>query len=526
MTVTMERCSKRVMNLGDLLTQSARRLREKPAVIIGAQKLSWKDFAARVDALAQALADLGVDKGGAVLVQSRNCLEMLESIFAVWKTGAAWVPTNFRIHSSDIAHMASLSEASVLICGAEFPEHAKAARDAGVRHVITIGASGGEDVSYDDLIRHRLGVSFAAAPVEADDICWLFFTSGTTGKPKAAVLTHGQMAFVLNNYLCDMAPDISERDTSLVLTPLSHSGGLNAMAMVARGVTNVLTESVHFDPEEVFRLIQTHRIANSFAVPTMISTLVSHPRIGDFDLSSLRNLIYAAAPMLRAHQKEALRKLGPCLAQYYGLGEVTGNITVLPASEHGIDDESVKAGTAGFARTGIQIDIQDQDGGSLAPGEIGEICVIGPAVFSGYYRNDAANAKAFRDGWFRTGDLGHMDEDGFLFISGRTSDMFISGGSNIYPLEIEEKIAAHPLVREACVLGMPDETWGEVGHAVVSLQDGASLTHADLVAYLRSRIASYKIPRALHVVDELPKSAYGKITKNLVRALLAQKITN
>jgi fatty-acyl-CoA synthase len=472
--------------------------------------------------MASALAGLGVGKGDAVLVQSRNCLEMLESIFSIWKIGAAWVPTNFRIHHSEITHMAELSDASVLICSNEFPDHASAARAAGVAHVVTIGLARSGEHSYDELVNANFGSVFKSVGVEADDMCWLFFTSGTTGRPKAAVLTHGQMAFVLNNYLCDMAPDITEEDTSLVLTPLSHSAGLNQMAMITRGVTSVLTQSKNFDLDEVFGLIEKHRIANCFAVPTMIATMTSDPRISNYDLSSLRNVIYAAAPMLREHQKVALKQLGSCLTQYYGLGEVTGNITVLPARDHKIEDSEFRSGTAGYARTGMQIDIQDESGVSLPTGQVGEICVIGPAVFNGYYRNEEANARSFRNGWFRTGDLGYMDDQGFLFISGRTSDMFISGGSNVYPLEIEEKIAAHPAVREACVLGMPDKKWGEVGHAVVSLQQGATLTKEELDSFLKERLASYKIPRVLHIVDELPKSAYGKITKNLVREYLQE----
>ena len=203
--------------------------------------------------------------------------------------------------------------------------------------------------------------------------------------------------------------------------------------------------------------------------------MVEHPAVDKYDHSSLRFIIYAGAPMYREDQKAALKKLGKVLVQYFGLGEVTGNITVLPPTLHDPEDgPHARIGTCGFERTGMQVSIQDDDGRELKPFETGEICVIGPAVFAGYYDNPEANAKAFRDGWFRTGDLGHMDEEGFVYITGRASDMYISGGSNIYPREVEEKILTHPAIGEVAVLGVPDPFWGEVGVAVCVAREGAS----------------------------------------------------
>jgi acyl-CoA synthetase (AMP-forming)/AMP-acid ligase II len=209
------------------------------------------------------------------------------------------------------------------------------------------------------------------------------------------------------------------------------------------------------------------------------------------------------------------------LVQYFGLGEVTGNITVLPADLHEPDDGPlVKIGTCGYARTGMQISIQDDNGRELGAGETGEICVCGLAVFAGYYDNPDANAKAFRDGWFRTGDLGHMDAQGFLYITGRASDMYISGGSNVYPREIEEKMLTHPAIAEVAIVGVPDPVWGEVGVAVCVLRGGAPLDEPELLAWLAPKVARYKLPRRVFFWVELPRSGYGKITKNLIRAEL------
>jgi acyl-CoA synthetase (AMP-forming)/AMP-acid ligase II len=258
-----------------------------------------------------------------------------------------------------------------------------------------------------------------------------------------------------------------------------------------------------------------------FTVPTILKMLSEHPAAGTYDHSSLRYVIYAGAPMYREDQKHALAKLGKVLVQYFGLGEVTGNITVLPPDLHEPDDgPGMKLGTCGYERTGMQISIQDDAGRELAAGDTGEICVCGPAVFAGYYDNPDANAKAFRDGWFRTGDLGYLDNEGFLYITGRASDMYISGGSNVYPREIEEKVLTHPAVAEVAIVGVPDRMWGEVGVAVCVLRPRAQLNERELLAWLEPKVARYKLPKHVFFWNELPRSGYGKITKKLVRAEL------
>ena len=253
-----------------------------------------------------------------------------------------------------------------------------------------------------------------------------------------------------------------------MVAPLSHGAGMHQLVQVARGVQDrAAARETGSTPTRPGGWSSAGAITNMFTVPTIVKMLTEHPSVDAHDHSSLRYVIYAGAPMYREDQKHALKKLGKVLVQYFGLGEVTGNITVLPPALHDPEDApGVKVGTCGFERTGMQVSIQDDDGRELARCETGEICVCGPAVFAGYYDNPEANAKAFRDGWFRTGDLGHMDEEGFLYITGRASDMYISGGSNIYPREIEEKILTHPAIAEVAVLGVPDPIWGEVGVAV------------------------------------------------------------
>lgn len=494
-----------------------------PPAIWGDHTWNWAEIEARAAAFAELLIQrFKVQKGDRILVQSANNNQMFEAMFGCWRAGCIWVPANFRQTPEDVAYLAQSSQARGLLIGAEFPAHAAACAPF-VEFTIPIGPS---DIApdYEALIAPYLGHSRPALGVTRDDPCWFFFTSGTTGRPKAAVLTHGQMGFVVTNHLCDLmpatGPDWGSHDASLVVAPLSHGAGIHQLAQVAHGVPSILPKGAKFDPAEVWHLIARHRVTNMFTVPTIVKLLVEHPAVDQHDHSSLRHVIYAGAPMYRADQITALEKLGPVLVQYFGLGEVTGNITVLPTAHHTADD-TMRLGTCGFARTGMQVQIQAEDGRECTSLETGEICVTGPAVFAGYFNNAQANAKAFRDGWFRTGDLGHMDAQGFVYLTGRASDMYISGGSNIYPLEVEEKILLHPAVSEVAVLGVANRTWGEVGLAVCVTN--TALEPADLLAWLADKLARYKLPHHVVFWPEMPKSAYGKITKKLIRAELAQR---
>jgi fatty-acyl-CoA synthase len=519
-----EPVSTRVMNLAHFSTQAARRLPGEVALVWGGRQWTWAEFEARVQAMAAALrAEFGVASGDRILVQSQNCNQMFEAMFACFRVGAVWVPANFRQTPDEVAYLAAASGAVGMICNARFPDHARACREAApsIRFTIAIGEAEFAE-NYDAIVARHDGATAATQAVGRDAPCWFFFTSGTTGRPKAAVLTHGQMAFVVTNHLCDLMPGTTHRDASLVVAPLSHGAGIHQLAQVARGSKTVLMPDEKFDIDAAWRLVERWRITNMFTVPTILKMLVEHPAVDTVDHSCLRYVIYAGSPMYRVDQKRALEKLGPVIVQYFGLGEVTGNITVLPSDLHSLDDDT-RLGTCGFERTGMEVSIQDDEGRSLGPGETGEICVCGPAVFAGYHDNPEANGKAFRDGWFRTGDLGHMDGEGFVYITGRASDMYISGGSNVYPREIEEKILMHPGIGEAAIVGVPDPVWGEVGFAVCVRAAGSPVGEAEILEMLAGRLSRYKMPKRVLFWDELPKSGYGKIAKKLVREELERR---
>lgn len=512
------------MNLAHFAEQQARRLKDRPAFIWGSQTWTWQTFDARIKSMAAVLAEEGkIRKGDRVLVQSSNCNQMFESLFACLRLGAVWVPANFRGAPDDLAWMAESSGAKALICHSDFPDHA-AIESPYLEARFAIGkANFGPDI--DTLMAERKRQTPPLAVVDRDDPAWFFYTSGTTGRPKAAVLTHGQLGFVINNHLCDLMPGTNQNDASLVVAPLSHGAGMHQLLMVAKGAPTILPSSKKFDTAEIWSLIETWKVTNIFTVPTILKMLVEAPEVSQTDHASLRYIIYAGAPMYRTDQITALNTLGKVIVQYFGLGEVTGAITVLPREEHSTGDD-MRVGTCGYPRTGMQVEIQDDDGQPLPAGESGEICVTGPAVFAGYWNNPDANAKCFRNGFFRTGDLGHMDEEGYVYITDRASDMYISGGSNIYPREIEEKILQHPAIRETAVFGIPDPKWGEVGIAVSSFVPGKNLSAEDLEAHLRQRIATYKIPKQFHFWEDIPKSGYGKLAKRLIRTELERRMSD
>ncbi len=513
-----------VMNLSELLRQTARQFPHRPGLIHRELQWTWREIDAHVDAMAQALRQLGVQPGDKLLVHSRNNLALFESAWVAFRLGCVWVPTNFRLAPPEVAYLGQSSGAVVMVYEQGFEDHVAAVRAScpALREVICVGSPQPGEHSWNALVDQHLGQAHPSERVHPDTPLWFFYTSGTTGRPKAGVLTHGQMAFVVTNHLADLIPGTTEHDASIAPAPLSHGAGIHALLNVARGAPTVLMPGERLDPEVFWQLVERHRVSNLFTVPTIVKTLVEHPAVDQYDHSSLRYVIYAGAPMYRSDQQLALRKLGRVLVQYFGLGEVTGNITVLRPDQHHADDDHPDAhvGSCGRPRTGMEVAIQDAQGRLLPAGEVGEICCRGPAVFNGYHDNPEASAKALRGGWFHTGDLGRMDERGFVYITGRESDMYISGGSNVYPREVEEVILMHPAVLEVAVLGLPDAQWGEIGAAVIVCREGMTLSEAELMAHLDGRCAKYRWPRQVHFWPALPKSGYGKIVKKDIRERL------
>jgi acyl-CoA synthetase (AMP-forming)/AMP-acid ligase II len=506
-----------------LLTKTARLFPDKIGLIHGSKQLTYAQLNARANRLASALGNLGIRRKDNIAILQHNCPEFYESLFACFKLGCGAVPINFRLHPKEFAFIIDHSEAKALILSEEFNTSIKDVRKhiTAARHLITLAGAGGELLDYEKLLVDG-STKFIDADVEPDDLAWLFYTSGTTGMPKGAMLTHRNLLAMTMNFYVDICPGFGPDDVILHAAPLSHGSGLYGLPNIGKGATNIILESKSFDPELVFKTIEKYRVTNMFVAPIMIKLMVSDPAVTTYDHRSLRSLNYGGAPMLVEDLKEAIQKLESCLVQLFGQGESPMTITYLPQRDHVLEGTEVqrkRLGSAGIPRTDVEVKIFDENDNELPRGDIGEIVTRSDLVMKGYWKNPEATADTLKNGWLHTGDMGYMDENDYLFIMDRSKDMIISGGENIYPREIEEILIRHPAVNEVSVVGVPDAKWGEAIKAVVVLVPGKTATENELITYSKENIASYKKPKSVDFVEELPKNNYGKILKRELREL-------
>jgi acyl-CoA synthetase (AMP-forming)/AMP-acid ligase II len=352
-----------------------------------------------------------------------------------------------------------------------------------------------------------------------DDLAWLFYTSGTTGQPKGAMLTHQNLLVMTLSFYADIC-SLGPEDAILHAAPLSHGSGLYGIPNIAKAAANIILHSKTFDPKIVFETIQRRKVTNIFMAPAMIKRLVTSPEISHYDLSSLRCIHYGGAPIYEEDLKEAVAKLGKIFVQDYGQGESPMTITYLRKEEHllsGTPLQMKRLTSAGIARTDVEVKIVDSEDQELPVGELGEIVVRGMVVMKGYWKNQTATAETIRGGWLHTGDLGIMDEDGYLYLLDRKKDMIISGGENVYSREIEDVILKHPAVFEVAVIGVPDEKWGESIKAIVVLKQGQKVTEDDIINFCKDHLASYKKPKSVEFINAIPKSSLGKVLKKELR---------
>ena len=509
------------MNIGQLLTKSARTFPENLAIAYGRKELTYAEFNARTNRLANGLNRLGVQQGDNVAVLMYNCPEMLESMFACFKAGFGTIPINFRLHPREYAFIINHSEAKAVIISSEFNEALIDIRDDIPRVSSIISASEAREpfLNYETVLS-AASDQFEDAEVASDDVAWLFYTSGTTGQPKGAMLTHRNLLGMTMNFYADMCPGFGPSDVALHAAPLSHGSGCYALPSIGKAAANVILEAKSFDPEQVLKTIETYRVTNTFAAPTMIKLLIDSPAVDQYDHSSLTAISYGGAPMLVEDLMQAMEKLGPCLVQLYGQAESPMTITYLSHDDHVLDgnpDQMKRLASAGIPRTNVEVKIVDADDNELPPGEMGEIVTRSDLVMRGYWRDPEATAETLRNGWLHTGDMGYIDESGYLFLMDRSKDLIISGGENVYPREIEEIIVQHPAVREVAVIGVPDPVWGESIKAVVSLLPESEVTEMELIEFCTDHIARYKRPKSVDFLEELPKNNYGKILKRELR---------
>jgi acyl-CoA synthetase (AMP-forming)/AMP-acid ligase II len=506
------------MNIGSILTKASRLHGDRLAIQYGEQRLSYAELNQRVGRLAQALRALGVHAGDRVAIVQRNGPALFETLFACFRAGAVAVPINVRLHPEEVAFICQDCKARVLVATGEYAASAFQAR----KQLSELQLVGVESIAgaldYETLLSTADPMTIDTA-VDPDDLAWLFYTSGTTGKPKGAMLTHRNLLAATMNYYADVNP-LAPEDVVLHAAPLTHGSGLYGLPAIAKGATNVILHTPSFDPEVVFQLIQRLRVTTiAFLAPTQIKMLLNGP-YQSYHLSSLRCIPYGGGPMYVEDMKQAVEAFGPVLVQIYGQGEAPMTISYLRRQEHithGDPSEERRLASAGIPRTDVAVRIIDDDDRELAAGEIGEIAAQGSVVMAGYWNRPEASAETLRGGWLHTGDIGMMDKQGYLYLLDRKKDMIISGGNNIYPREIEEILLEHPAVYEAAVIGVPDPLWGESVKAIVALHPGKAVTQEELIAFCMQHLASYKKPRMVEFVPELPKNAYGKILKRELR---------
>ncbi len=506
------------MNIGSLLSKASRLQGNRLAIQHGEQQLTYAELNQRVGQLARALQSLGVCPGDRVVLVQRNGPAMFETLFACFRAGAAVVPVNVRLHPEEVAFICQDCKAKVLVATGEYATSALQAHKQ-MPELQLVGVESIADAfDYETLLSASDSMN-ADAEVDPDDLAWLFYTSGTTGKPKGAMLTHRNLLAMMMNYFTDVNP-LAPEDVVLHAAPLTHGSGLFGLPAIAKGATSVILHTPSFDPQTVFALIQHLRVTTiAFLAPTQIKMMLNGP-YRSYDLSSLRCIPYGGGPMYVEDMKQAVEAFGPVLVQIYGQGEAPMTISYLRREEHvthGDPDADQRLASAGIPRTDVEVRIVDDDDHEVAAGKIGEIAARGSVVMAGYWNRPDETAESLRGGWLHTGDIGMMDEKGYLYLLDRKKDMIISGGNNIYPREIEEVLLKHPAIYEVAVIGVPDPLWGESVKAIVALRSGMTVTEEEVNALCRQHLASYKKPRTVEFVQELPKNAYGKILKRELR---------
>jgi len=496
------------MNIALWLQRSGLSHPDMPAAARGTRVVArYRELAGRAARLAGALrARFKLAPGDRVAIVAKNSPAYLELLYGIWHAGLAAVPANVKLHGAELGYILEHSGARVCFASpgldAEIAPHAPQS----LERLIAVGGTDYETLFTADAID--------PVPRSGDDLAWLFYTSGTTGRPKGAMLTHRSLIEASLAYGAEVDP-VAPGDAILHAAPMSHGSGLYIMQHVARLGLQVTPEAGGFEPEEVIGLFNAWPRMSMFAAPTMIKRLVGCP--ADCKASNIRTLIWGGAPMYGEDALAALDRFGPRLAQIYGQGEAPMTITTL--SKEDIADRAhpcwrERLASAGKPYANVEVIVADAEDAAIAQGEAGEILVRGDVIMAGYWRNEEASALSLRGGWLHTGDVGVYDEEGYLHLKDRSKDLIISGGSNIYPREVEEVLLAHGAVREVSVIGRPDREWGEV---VVAYVVGEA-AREELDALCLARIARFKRPKHYVFIDALPKNNYGKILKTELRA--------
>lgn len=508
------------MNVGEFLTRGQIDA-DKMALAFEETRLTYGQLNAKVNRVANGLLDLGIKKGDRVAALMYNCHQFMEIYFALAKIGAIMVPLNFRLVARELQFALDDSGSNTLFLGPEFLDTIASIRSSlkTVRNFFSIDPNAPSDMIGYDSFLDKYSTEEPAVEVNMDDEQLIIYTSGTTGRPKGAVYTHGTTYWMSLSQIVDFG--FNGDDITAITGPLYHVGGLIdlTMPMFHTGGSCVMMRSTGFNPKETLELIERERITLILLFPIMLYDILRYPELKKYDTSSLRMIFTGGEPVPIAALEKSMEAFPTAnVIQGFGLTEGSAIASFL-SQKYAVS----KMGSIGKAIAHVKMRVVNEAGEDVQPGEIGEILTQGPSVSKGYWMRPEANRETFVDGWCHTGDLGRVDEDGFIYIAGRKKDMIISGAENIYPAEIEDVIYSNPNVSEVAVIGVPDEKWGEAVLAVVVPKQGQNLTEEEVISYCKDKLASYKKPKMVRFLDALPRTASMKVQKHLLRQQFSQK---
>ncbi len=511
------------MSLAHLLARQASLQPHRPAVFHGTRCWStYGEWADRSAALAQRLLANGLSPGDRVLLFMHNHPRYLELLWAAWWAGLVVVPVNAKLHPAEVEWIIADAQLEWGFISADIAPRPL----RGLRCQVDVLSSEADALLQVPHTPSSGTTRPTAADRQPDDVAWLFYTSGTTGRPKGVMLTHRNLMTMGLGYAVDV-DSVGAEDQMVYAAPMSHGCGLYAIPHLMAGARHVVPASGGVDPAELFALGLALGPLSTFAAPTIVKRLVDHAVASGLTPAdaarSFKTIVYGGAPMYVADMQRALSVMGPRFVQIYGQGETPMVATALSRAvlaDVSHPDHFHRLGSVGVAQTPVQVRVADDTGHDLPLGQVGEVLVRGDTVMAGYWRNPQATAAALQNGWLRTGDVGCLDAHGFLTLKDRSKDLIISGGSNIYPREVEEVLLTAPGVAEVAVVGAPDAEWGEVVVAFVVLQDGAAVDAAALDAHCLAHIARFKRPKQYRWVAALPKNNYGKVLKTELRRLI------
>jgi fatty-acyl-CoA synthase len=501
-----------VKGIGSWLVNHKEKNPDKLVVISNDKRFTYREFNFRVNKLANALLDNGVRKGDRINTLLFNTSEQLETMFACAKIGAIFVPINYRLSAKEVVYIIQDSSSSHLVYDEKLANLVSEVRtnELNVREYIFVGNESCNDINYEDYICEASDCE-PDFPIDLEDVHMMMYTSGTTGRPKGAMLTHGNTLWNAIN-ATQILPFVEE-DSTLTVAPLFHIGGMSTFTtpLIYKGGTIILDEK--FDPQRTLELIEQEKITTLFLVPAMWLALTQVPNFNDYDLSSLR-LNCSGGASCPITVIEFFQQRNIPFFEGFGMTETAPVVAVLDAK-----NSRRKNGSVGKPPMHTEVRVVDPNDRDVPVGETGELIIKGPNILKGYWNNPEATRKSIKDGWFYSGDLARFDDEGFLYIVDRKKDMLITGGENVYPVEVEQVLFKHPNIKEVAVVGVPDEKWGESVKAYIVLKDPSKTISIEAIRqYCEGKLARFKHPKFYEILEELPRNATGKVLKTILRS--------